>query len=136
MSGTATIAGSTTSIATQNGRIPAKIRCIGISCTTPLTTKTLFPTGGVIKLISTTITTTTPSQIKTKSGDDGNEDRQRDDKHCEATQKLAEKYINGQDQEARSIGTNVERREEIETTSGICVRARNASKMLGVNNLR
>ena len=52
--------------ATQNGVTPLKIVDTETSLTTPLSTKTFKPIGGVIKLISVTTTTKIPNQIRSK----------------------------------------------------------------------
>ena len=61
--GNATRKARQTPIASQNGQMPLKMVPIGTSFATLLTTKTLTPTGGEIRPISNTITTTTPNQI-------------------------------------------------------------------------
>ena len=47
--------------ATQNGVTPRKTVPVETSGTTPLSTKTLSPTGGVMRLISVTTTTMMPN---------------------------------------------------------------------------
>ena len=50
-------------IATQKGKIPRKMVYMGTSLATPLKTKTLTPTGGVIRLISIVKVMMIPNQI-------------------------------------------------------------------------
>jgi len=50
----------------KNGAIPLKIFCIGTSGNIDFMINTLRPIGGVIRLISTTITRTIPNQIRLK----------------------------------------------------------------------
>ena len=50
-------------MAIQNGRMPANILLMGTSSAMPLTTKTLTPTGGLMRPISSTMTMTTPNQM-------------------------------------------------------------------------
>ena len=52
----------------QNGVTPLKMVASRTSGSMPLRTKTLSPTGGVIRLISVTTTITMPNQISTMSG--------------------------------------------------------------------
>ena len=52
-----------TSIAAQNGMTPMKISFMGTPSAMPLTTKTLSPRGGLIRLISRTTTKSAPNQI-------------------------------------------------------------------------
>ena len=52
--------------AKKNGAIPLKICCKGTSGNIDFIINTLRPIGGVIKLISTTMTSTIPNQIRSK----------------------------------------------------------------------
>ena len=64
--GTKTIRARRNISTTQKGVTPLKIVPVETSTTTPLSTKTFRPTGGVINEISVTTTTTMPNQTGLK----------------------------------------------------------------------